>query len=149
MDHVNSDVKQKLSKLAALRAASGVQPLQGRREIVESILAKCRLDPNTNCLLWTGITTKEGYGLVRAPPSVWLRPAHKELWKQLRGRKLRRGQDLENLCGNPNCANLQHWKVVGQPLPFGRRQKRWWKKEKKRRAANFEKWRLSTLASRG
>lgn len=62
-----------------------------------------------DCLVWTGATTKDGYGRMQ----VDARPAfaHRYAWEQANG-PIPIGMYVDHMCHNPSCVRVSHLRVV-------------------------------------
>ena len=76
-----------------------------QRNTIEKILRLLVVDAKTNCHVWTGHTVGKGYGHVNFGRRMWL--VHRLVWNHLKGR-IPKGLQLDHLCGNKRCANVEH-----------------------------------------
>lgn len=68
-----------------------------------------RVEPTGFCWLWTGGTTKDGYGLMGWVKTTWT--AHKIAYTLLVG-NVPTGMQIDHLCNIRNCVNPCHLEVV-------------------------------------
>lgn len=66
-------------------------------------------DPEAGCVLWQGNTDRNGYGMVRVLGKNVL--THRQMWIQENG-PIPEGMELDHLCRNRNCLNLEHLELV-------------------------------------
>lgn len=71
-----------------------------------------RLDPNTGCILWTGGVNGGGYGRFNFGTDRG-RLAHRVLWERANG-PVPEGLNLDHLCRNKLCVNVDHLEPVTQ-----------------------------------
>jgi hypothetical protein len=71
------------------------------------------LDPITNCWIWLGSLSKDGYGKkkVRGKNSM----AHRAVYETFKG-KIPDGLKLDHLCRNRRCVNPDHLEPVTDAL---------------------------------
>jgi hypothetical protein len=88
------------------------------RGALRRIFSKIRIDPDTDCWLWTGARLKSGYGLVRlGPATAGNALVHRLMWAWLVGPLPRgRGRKIPQLdhvvCERKACCNPIHLKLV-------------------------------------
>ena len=81
-----------------------------RLPLRERIAAKATLDPETGCLVWQGLLgLTGGYGRISvANRDVYV---HRAAWELERG-PVPEGFELDHLCRNRACVNLDHLEIV-------------------------------------
>lgn len=78
----------------------------------ERLLSQLVIDPS-GCVLWTGRTTDDGYGVI----SAWGRdrPVHRVVWQLFEG-PIPAGLEIDHVkargCTNRHCASVAHLEVV-------------------------------------
>jgi hypothetical protein len=73
---------------------------------MQRILPKLTVDLSTNCWLFTGCTTFNGYGQIFVP-GVHMARAHVIVYERVRG-QIPEGHHLHHECKNRNCVNPWH-----------------------------------------
>lgn len=76
--------------------------------IDERFNAKVSAQPD-GCMLWTGAQASNGYGSFRVEGRTW--KAHRWAWTRANGR-VPNGLDLDHLCRNRLCVNVDHLEMV-------------------------------------
>lgn len=71
----------------------------------------------TPCILWSGHATPEGYGRAYSRMSdpagrKFGYGAHRLVWERANGQRIPDGFEIDHLCRNPRCVNLEHLEVV-------------------------------------
>lgn len=64
-------------------------------------------EPNSGCLLWTGVVSSNGYGTFRIGPSGPSTSAHRAAWI-LRHGSIARGLCVLHRCDVRSCVNTEH-----------------------------------------
>ncbi len=68
--------------------------------------AKCAVEPNTGCVLWTAYVNRHGYGMLSHPGGrPWL--AHRVAYEHFRG-PIPEGLHVCHRCDTPSCVNPEH-----------------------------------------
>lgn len=70
--------------------------------------------PSTDCLLWDGALTQDGYGAVYPKArGKWKsrRRVHRVVWVEANG-PIPEGMTIDHLCRSRNCINIDHLEVV-------------------------------------
>jgi endogenous inhibitor of DNA gyrase (YacG/DUF329 family) len=80
-----------------------IPPLKSR------ILAKLAFDRETGCLLWTGTTSKGGYGQMRVGRRFPM--AHRVVYEMWAG-PIPESLELDHTCNVPACCNPDHLEPV-------------------------------------
>lgn len=92
-----------------------LQEDQRGRPIIDRVLDRAVVDPDTGCWLWTGTLTAQGYGQVtgrltakgyRKTPAT-----HRVVWEHLRG-PIPEGYTIDHLCRVRACCNPDHLEPV-------------------------------------
>lgn len=89
------------------------RPYRTKVEPIERFEAKVRVAAS-GCHEWTGAKTKNGYGkffVAKIDGRVVLSYAHRWLWEYERG-EIEPGLELDHLCKNRACVNLDHLEPV-------------------------------------
>lgn len=81
-----------------------------RLPLAERIAAKTELDPKTGCLVWQGLRGLTG-GYGRISVNNRDRYVHRVAWELANG-PVPEGFELDHLCRNRACLNLDHLEVV-------------------------------------
>ena len=68
-------------------------------------------EPNSGCWLWTGPTTKAGYGSLSQPFGKPHLLAHRMSYERFKG-PIPEGRELDHLCRVRCCVNPQHLEAV-------------------------------------
>ncbi|MGH7176865.1 MAG: hypothetical protein ACREJC_05755 [Tepidisphaeraceae bacterium] len=78
--------------------------------VVRRFLAKCRPDPHSECILWTGALNKDGYPMFKwqgfTPCGV--ARANRVAFALFRSRVLEPHEDADHVCGVRSCVNQYH-----------------------------------------
>lgn len=82
--------------------------MKGRTEPVADRLWS-RVDASGDCWLWTGGTTKGGYGQIKSGPAMQY--THRVAWELLVG-PIPAGKQIDHLCRVRRCVNPDHLEVV-------------------------------------
>lgn len=86
-----------------------------RRPVIERILAKITIDPETGCWLWPGHFTPAGYGgiIVGSRGEGTLRNGlvHREVYVHYHG-PIPKGLHTDHLCRVRHCCNPDHLEIV-------------------------------------
>lgn len=69
--------------------------------------------PRGDCLIWTGVLNKDGYGEIRIARK--LRRVHRELWIEVNG-PIAAGIEIDHACRNKACVNLAHLQAVSKKV---------------------------------
>lgn len=92
-------------------------------------LARCKPDPESECILWTGSTNGDGYGTVKWPGFTRCGVAlvHRvAVWLFL-GILLADDEEVDHLCeGHHNCVNVYHFEIVTRQVNASRGARRHW-----------------------
>ena len=81
-----------------------------RPPLAERIAAKSKLDPKTGCLVWQGLLgLTGGYGRISVNDRD--RYVHRVAWELANG-PVPEGFELDHLCRNRACLNLDHLEIV-------------------------------------
>lgn len=79
-----------------------------QQNTIESLLQKLKIEPATNCHIWTGHKSHQ-YGVSRmAGRNVTV---HRAIWAHFRG-PIPEGLQLDHTCGAKLCCNVDHLRVV-------------------------------------
>jgi hypothetical protein len=73
--------------------------------LIEAILSRTTLDPNTGCLNWTGAKHKFGYGQVSISNKT--HNVYRLIFEFING-PLQKGIVVRHKCDNPACCNITH-----------------------------------------
>lgn len=76
------------------------------RPLADRFIKKCRLDPESGCILWTGAIGRWGYGAINSGDGRVLR-AHRVAWTLAHG-EIPDGMDVCHACDVRNCVNPAH-----------------------------------------
>lgn len=74
------------------------------REILPLFLGKVKVDPETECWVWTK-STREGYGQITVNKRAW--GAHRYAYTVYNG-EIPEGKVVRHLCHNTRCCNPDH-----------------------------------------
>src|SRR5699024_8673641 len=75
----------------------------------ESFEARTMPVTETGCLLWTGSTSPQGYGLISAGGSMI--PAHRYAWEREYG-PIPKGMHIDHKCYTRACCNVAHLRLA-------------------------------------
>ncbi len=78
----------------------------GKMPLAEKLMARCEIDPNSGCWLWTGAADKHGYGAVSTGPAQKDK-AYRASFRQFVGPIPDRLHVLHR-CDTPACINPAH-----------------------------------------
>jgi len=71
-----------------------------------------KITKNTDCWIWTGPKTPNGYGKHRRGPGHPERVIHRILWEHANDQEIPEGMQLDHLCRQRDCCNPDHFEVV-------------------------------------
>ena len=77
----------------------------------ERFRSRVRIDPETDCWLWTGAGQGRGYGIFKRKPGAKWSMAHRVAYETLVG-PIPQGLCLDHLCRVRNCINPGHLEAV-------------------------------------
>lgn len=77
---------------------------------VSALMARVEIDPVTGCHNWQGTKDAKGYGGARFKGRMW--KMHRLVWEQLHGLPVPKGMQLDHVCNNTSCCNIEHLRVV-------------------------------------
>lgn len=77
----------------------------------ERLAERVSPEPNSGCILWDGLSTRHGYGVIRVGRLNW--PAHRFAWTIENG-PIPLGAILLHRCDTPACVNANHLRVGTQ-----------------------------------
>jgi len=76
---------------------------------LSEVLKRIEIDPATGCHNWLGQRNPKGYGITRFKGGMW--QMHRLVWVQLRG-PIPKDKQIDHLCNNTSCCNVEHLRVV-------------------------------------
>ena len=71
-----------------------------------------KTDPETQCWLWQGPQTPDGYGKHKRGPGHTDRIIHRIVWEHYKRQTIPEGMQLDHLCRVRLCCNPDHFEVV-------------------------------------
>ena len=91
----------------------GDRPRRGfpPKSLAEKLASKYRIDPETECWVWTASFNSTGYGRLREHPSNKTLLAHRVSYELANG-PIPAGLVLDHLCRNRACVNPAHLEPV-------------------------------------
>jgi hypothetical protein len=96
--------KQYLASRYCSRKCSGL----AQRNSIAEVISRLIPDAKTGCLVWTGHALANGYGHVAIARKMWI--VHRLVWEFQKG-QVPKGKQLDHLCGNKRCANVEHLRI--------------------------------------
>lgn len=72
--------------------------------------SKTEYDPVTECIVWVAARDPAGYGAFKAADGRKVN-SHRWIWEKIMG-PIERGLELDHLCRNRACVNLEHLEPV-------------------------------------
>lgn len=103
--------KQSQYTVAERKSIRGFAPTSA----LKRLLRKVSKDPITGCWLWQGHTNKNGYGRIRVGSRIGgterMVVTHLVAYEATRG-PVQKGHELDHLCRNRGCCNLDHLEPV-------------------------------------
>lgn len=98
-----------MSELTKREDSYGLMPAMSVQQASERFLKYTLPDPNSGCWLWSGATTKAGYGVLNLSRKVHL--AHRMSYELFIG-PIPEGLQLDHLCRIRCCVNPKHLEPV-------------------------------------
>jgi len=71
-----------------------------------------KIDPETNCWLWMGAKTSNGYAKWNSTSGRSVRAAHRIVYEHYKQKKIGEGLQLDHLCRIRHCVNPDHFEEV-------------------------------------
>ena len=75
-------------------------------------MRQVKIDPQTDCWLWQGPTTTNGYPKAQARPGERERVVHRILWEDRHRQQIPDGMQGDHLCRVRICVNPDHQEIV-------------------------------------
>ena len=94
---------------AMTRAVGTRAPKRARPSLQDRLMARLVHNATTGCIEWMGAVNQGGYGLIGCEGSLVV--AHRVSW-ELSGKTVPLGLELDHLCVNPRCCNVEHLELV-------------------------------------
>jgi len=76
------------------------------------IYARVELDPTTGCLVWPGLKTEKGYGMIRVRGCESKHYVHRIVLSHAMGYALAPTEEVHHGCFNRACVNVEHLQVL-------------------------------------
>lgn len=87
-------------------------PITLNRAEIARLQRNLKIDPDTDCWLWQGAKTSNGYAKWSSTSGRGVRAAHRIVYEHYKQKKIGEGLQLDHLCRIRHCVNPDHFEEV-------------------------------------